>query len=81
MDKSAKTRPSVTAGTIKIDILLHNGRERRVKFHILEPYSDTCLRFYISSLRINALVCIDLVRQRQVQHGECPLCLLTQDMV
>ena len=77
MDKNAKTRPSFTAGTIEIDLLMHNGRERRVKFHILEQYSDTCFRFHISSLRINARVCIHLVHQRQVQQGECPLCLLT----
>ena len=77
MDKSAKTRPSVKAGTIKIDLLMHNGRYRREKFHMLQPNSDNSLRFHISSLRICARVCIHLVDQRQVQQGECPLCLLT----
>ena len=78
MDNSAKTRPSVTTGTIKIDVFLHNGRERREKFHMLQPSCDISLLLHISkSLKINERVCIQLVDQRQVQQGECPLCLFT----
>ena len=45
--KRAKTRPSVTAGSIKIDLFLHNGRKRGVKFHMLEQYSNISLRLHI----------------------------------